>query len=301
MKRELAEMTAARDKSQWTLDTERETNYNTYCEGRFRGEQEAPAAAAEGREISLRVEMRQVKWNNSRYLSRAKVLAAERAVLLEELAQAKGALTVAKKTIEQMARREVLNLRARGREDKKLEALVQSVQEEVECAQMSLAEVEARAAAEEECTAEAQRAAEAAREEALAEMQVAHAAKEAQSLSEYQSMLLKRQVERAQSKAGKLEARLNEVTPIAADRSSDDWAALRADARRKAAQVERDAIRGFLQPHSWRAVDLAAVLDEQLLLEKLFNTAARWRIYFAKLKVLHTKLEQEDFGLRFGL
>ena len=113
-------------------------------------------------------------------------------------------------------------------------------------------------------------------------------------------MLLQRQVLRAQRKSTELGQRLHAFTPPAA-RNANEWFALQGDALRKAAERERNGLRSFLKPHPWRLMDLAAVLDELGLLEQLFDTAQGWRIYMARVRKLHTKLEQEDFGIRFGL
>ena len=92
-------------------------------------------------------------------------------------------------------------------------------------------------------------------------------------------------------------------------RSGLPWR-LGKDAAWKAAERERNALQSFLTHHPWRADDLAHVLDElpqstvrgqTTLLELLFNTKEGWRVFFAKVKVLHTKLEREGFGIPFGL
>jgi hypothetical protein len=108
-------------------------------------------------------------------------------------------------------------------------------------------------------------------------------------------------VERAKDKASKLQAKLKELAPVAAGRSTEEWASMRRDAQRKASQRDREALSSFLWPHPWRAADVAHVLSESGLLEGVIDSKEGMRIVFAIVKKLHTRLEQEDFGLRFGL
>lgn len=112
---------------------------------------------------------------------------------------------------------------------------------------------------------------------------------------------MRRQVERAQLKAAKLQETLKELQPLAHSRSADEWAALESDTRRKAAQRERHALRGFFSSHQWRAQDVATVLEELDLLSALFSTREGEHHYFMRVKELHRKLECNDYGLRFGL
>jgi len=305
VKTQLVEMTDERNKLQRTLDTERKTAYENYCKGMHNAEHGAPAADAQRREGCLEQEQQQVRRNNKRYLNEAQGLRGERTVLRDELAQAGELAAAAQRTIARTDRREDLVLRARGREDRRQQAAVLSAQEDInsvrESSAAGVAEAEARAAAAEARAEEAEADAGAAREEALQEVEAAREAKAGQDLAEYNTMLKERQVARAKKKAADLVAHHAARTPVAASRSSDEWAELQHDARRKVAQVERGSIRGFLQQHSWRPVDLADVLAELGLLQGIFDTPAGWRIYFAKVKALHAHLELQDFGIRFGL
>ena len=288
-----------------------------YCKGRLIAEYGADVASLLIKMTDIEQSRQDEQRRHKHCLDKAKELRAERGVLLDEVAQLKGELSVAQKTIAQRERREELDLRAAGRELKQREAAAASaaaklvaVQESstaalVRVRESSAAEIaaaESRAAEAEQIAAEAQRDAKAAREEALAERASAAEAKQLKDLGEYQAMLLRRQVERAKSKAAVLEERVKELTPLSEGRSADEWAALQADARRKAAQRERAGLRGFLQPHAWRPLDVASVLDELGLLKPIiFNTPEGWRHFFEGVKPLHTQLEQHDFGIRFGL
>ena len=124
LKRELREMKKMRDLLQRTLDTERKTHYHTYCEGEFRREHNVPTDNVQRTLDSSINDMVSVQKNNARYLKAAKEVRPERKVFLLELAQVRGELTIATRTIAQTARREVVELRARGRQDRVLYASV---------------------------------------------------------------------------------------------------------------------------------------------------------------------------------
>jgi chromosome segregation ATPase len=254
--RKLRETQDERDNLQWTLKTERENAFDNYSKGLFTAEQDAPAAAAQLELATVRNEKAQVDRNMTRYFKQARKLREERGELLTELAQAKGELSVALKTIAQTARREELQLRARGREIRQLEGAAASAQEQLEAVSASSAEEVAaaknRADAAVATAAGAQDDAATAREEAAAEAVAAAEAKAQQDMAVYQNMLLQRQVDRAKNKSGALEKRMKELTPVGGSRSADDWAALKGGATRMAAQRARDSLRGFLKPHIWR-------------------------------------------------
>lgn len=149
--------------------------------------------------------------------------------------------------------------------------------------------------------AAAQEEADAARQNAMAEAEAAREANEAKDLAEYQSFLMRRQVERAQLKAAKLKETLKDLQPVTYQRSAEEWAALEDDARRKAAQRERNALRGFFLSHKWRVQDVATVLEEVELLPEIFMSKEGERHLFSRIRELHKKLEADDYGIRFGM
>ena len=141
----------------------------------------------------------------------------------------------------------------------------------------------------------------AARADAVSEKEAALESAKQLDAAVYNSMLLARQVERAKDKASKLQAKLKELAPVAAGRTTEEWASMRRDAQRKASQRDREALSSFLWPHPWRAADVAHVLSESGLLKGVIDSQEGMCLVFAIVKKLHTRLEQEDFGLRFGL
>ena len=77
---------------------------------------------------------------------------------------------------------------------------------------------------------------------------------------------------------------------------------MKAAASRKAAERERNGLRGFFRSHTWRTVDLAFVLAELgFLRDIVFETKEGFTLYMGEVRKLHTKLEQQDYGIRFGL
>ena len=107
--------------------------------------------------------------------------------------------------------------------------------------------------------AEAQDEAERAQDDAMTEQQAAKHARGLVDSAEICKHLAERRAERAQLKVQELKQRQT-LLPASGERSVDDWAALGAVARRKAAQRERDSLEAFLKSHAWRLDDLAAVL-----------------------------------------
>ena len=85
-------------------------------------------------------------------------------------------------------------------------------------------------------------------------------------------------------------------------RGPEEWALLKANASRLAAMRERNALRGFFRSHKWRFVDLAFVLKELGFLRAImFETKEGFTLYMGEVRKLHTRLEQHDYGIRFGL
>ena len=265
------------------------------------------SARTEVVELKLKLEnvMEGVKKNNVMRkcaLKREHAVRAERGQLLAEIAELKGALHVSQAALAQHVRREELDARARGRtqrqqqsEVERMESYVEDV--ESEAVLRTAASVEEVRIAEELLEAARLESAR-AREEADDERDAALEAGTALGAERYQSMLLTRQLVRAKAKASLLEERVKQAAPVARGCSADEWFSLQAAARRKRSERDRNALRGVLQSHPWRAEDLAAVLDEMGLLLLLFNTKEGWRIYFSKVHVLHLKLEREDFGIK---
>ena len=86
----------------------------------------------------------------------------------------------------------------------------------------------------------------AAREEAAEEARLAAEAMKASYA--YEMRLLERRLERVEARAVKI--RDEEYRPM--ERSAEEWAALNAEAQRKAAQRECLVLRSFFESHAWR-------------------------------------------------
>ena len=251
------------------------------------------------------------KRDKNRSSDRASVgqLRNERLVMLEEIAQLKGDLCLMQTAAAAASRREASTARLWGRESRKLgaeavaEAVAAAAERQVERAKRQMQDANRRAADAEERAEIAQAETVAARQEALEERGCAQELEAERDLAKYNEMLRARQVVRANGKLGALASRVAQLQAgsIAADRTSDEWAALRLEARWKAEQRERDSLRSFLASHAWRAKDLAVVLAETGMLANLFETKEGWAVYFPKVKALHAKLEHDSYGIRFGL
>ena len=284
---------------QTQLEADRANAFKTHCKGEERRLFDVAAAATLAELETLKKEMWDIRKNNTRNLATANKLGHERFELLSEIAGLKGELAIATASIAQMTKRQVMDKRAWGREEKKLSAALKSAVETEEATRLLAAE---EVADVEEVAAKAMEEAACARQEALDEARAAEDTLQALDMKEYQLMLSQRQVKRAHQKQATLDERIRELEPIAINRSASEWANLRADAQRKATQRERQALRSFLKPHGWRAADLSVVLDELgLLNECIFGTKEGWHCFFLKVKELHSRLENDDFGIRFGL
>jgi hypothetical protein len=302
----LREVIKERDTLKQTLIDERKTAYTNYVEGMGRAHFDAMMGRVRAEHDA---DVKDLKKHNASYLKKSKKLGEERKVLLDELAEVMGLYTISEQTIAATARREALDMRARGREERQLEAAAADVKHQMETArvrsELEIEEAGRQASVAEERAIAAECQAATARRDADAEREAARLAMEDADLSNYQTKLLQRQIDRAKSKADKIELQLQQLAPtiqhLSANRSADEWQALHADAKRKAEQRERDTLRRTLSATAWRPACLADVLDELGILTQLFNTRQGWRIYFGKVKVLHTKLEKDDFGIRFGL
>ena len=119
--------------------------------------------------------------------------------------------------------------------------------------------------------------------------------------AEYALMLALRREERAKAAAAKLEQQKADAVPLPASRTEEEWATLRDGARWKAAQRDRDYLRYMFNGHAFRMNDLACVLAEFNLLDKLMDTPDMFAIYFQRVKELLVSCEQNHFGLEFAL
>ena len=84
-------------------------------------------------------------------------------------------------------------------------------------------------------------------------------------------------------------------------RSVDEWATLSYDARRKAGQRDRVRLKRYLEANSFRSCDIADVLDSLGLVEPLAKTKPFFNIHFFEVRALMKSLDEEHFGLAFGL
>ena len=93
----------------------------------------------------------------------------------------------------------------------------------------------------------------------------------------------------------------NLVRTIPASRSEDEWHKLGREAAYKAAQREVEEIVAFFKSHAWRMRDIAKALGLLGWAAPLMEERELFDIHYQKTKDLMTKLEQEDFGVPFGL
>ena len=171
--------------------------------------------------------------NNKKHLESAKKLRAERGVLLDEIATLTGKLHAATFELEGLARTERNTARMRAGAEKGLLGAVEKAEEKVEDAEcmavLRVAEAERMveaAARREQAVKERVKAAlaeaQAARADAVSEKEAALESAKQLDAAVYNSMLLARQVERAKDKASKLQAKLKELAPVAAGRTTED-------------------------------------------------------------------------------
>ena len=166
-----------------------------------------------------------------------------------------------------------------------------SIEAVVEAAKEQLAEAEA-------ATACALHEAHKAREEADAEALAAEAARAAKDDAERAGLASERRAKRDRTKM--LKAFGHEVVPTNV-RSVDEWATLGYEARRKAGQRHRAWLKRYLETNSFRSCDIADVLDSLGLVEPLAKTKPFFNIHFFEVRALMKSLEEEHFGLAFGL
>ena len=240
---------------------------------------------------------KQSEWDTTRFRNRWNSVGNNHLANLETIALLKAEVSQLKKERAASRRDEAREARARQREMTKafdavrdrdqLEETLKETEEALTCAAEEAAD-----AAEE---------AETARQDAMDERDAADAARSELDNDRYSRKLVDRQLEYTKSKAEKLKARLDKFASMGGDRSADEWSALSREARLKAHSRERASLHAFLTAHQWQASDLAFVCDQLGYFEEMFETKQGWRIYFGKVKQLHSKLEHEDFGVPFGL
>ena len=163
-------------------------------------------------ESTLQTHARMTEANRG-YLETSKNLEAERLVLLNEIAELKAAALISAGQLAAFSRRESSSARLHSINEKRLAAEGMAA---LAAAGKIVAEAERReadAVASEADAVSAEAAAKlgaaAARQEAMLEAEAARDAHEARAISEHQSMLLARQVARAQQKSVDLEERIN--------------------------------------------------------------------------------------------
>lgn len=114
----------------------------------------------------------------------------------------------------------------------------------------------------------------------------------------------KQQAQQLRLKAETLAQKLQALPSVPIARTVDEWAALSRESRYKAAERERKCLLSFLmmEDHSWRAADIATVLQElDLLHDVILHTKEGFRIFFGEVSALMKQLENDEFGREFGL
>ena len=81
------------------------------------------------------------------------------------------------------------------------------------------------------------------------------------------------------------------------ERSVDEWAALNQDARRKAAQLEREALISFLNSRGWRINDVADALVEMKWVGLLMRTTPFALVAYERERKLVEEIKSEHFGV----
>ena len=92
---------------------------------------------------------------------------------------------------------------------------------------------------------------------------------EAKSAAEYATILAQRQAARAKERADSLEADAALLGPRPKSRTPEEWAHLKAGARRMARARDVAFLRSFLSSHSFRPEDIATVLFDLGILKTI--------------------------------
>ena len=231
----------------------------------------------------------------------------EKAGLARQVGELTKLVAAAKKTAEQVsvAHRYEMRAAARSMRDSHSAAAAATSLEADERAQAISTAADARAhlcAEETEAAAAvAGRAAIVAKQEALELSADLAEAKTRLGDTAWLLFLAEKRETRAKAKNVELEAKVSEVAPSGRDMTADDWAALSRSARDTAHHRARRRIDSILCGHTYCPEDLATVLHQHNLLDKLFDTHAGFDIYFNRVRALMTTLENEHYGTSFAL
>ena len=136
------------------------------------------------------------------------------------------------------------------------------------------------------------------RDEAMTEVEIAIDEKDD---AVYAEMLARKREVRAKAAAEKLAAKLADEVRMPVSRTDAEWAELKADARWKAAQRDRDYLEYVFKTHHFRMQEVSDVLGKMGLLERLMDSPAMFAVFFNRVEELKVKLEREEFGIPFGL
>ena len=171
----------------------------------------------------------------------------------------------------------------------------------VAAAEARAAAAEASAKRAEEWAEQAVDDADEARSELIEEEAAAREASAKLTAAEWATWDAERRAKRAKSKAEKLQSEIERTVPSTRGRTPDEWAALSADARWKAAERERDHLLSVFKSHPWRLVDVGDAIQMCGWTRGLFDTRPFFDVHFEKVSALTTHLEKEEYGVTFGL
>ena len=201
-----------------------------------------------------------------------------------------------------VARTERHALLDRKRAEASLSAQVEDLERRLEKADRRVASAEAAAEAAIVGEANARRDAEVAvaeRDELSEDLLVVE--KEADD-AKWGLLLAGKREQRAKSKLAALEEKTKDLDRVATgERSIEDWAALNRDARYKAHQRERARFDAILAAHAFPPNDLAYVLQQRGLLEKLFDSPEGADIYFDRLQERISHIATSEYGMPLAM
>ena len=252
-----------------------------------REEEAAVRARYDARAVAR--EQSRARWEAARAERGAEAeVAKARAEVAEATAAAEASVSEAQAT----ASREIVNTQARAQAE---------ADARVADADARVAAAEARAKSAEAWAEEAAEDADRARGELMDEQKACREAAAEKTAAEWELWDAERRAKRAKEKAERLQGQVDQLAGPTKERSADAWAALTAEARRKAAERERDHLQAFFSSHAWRVDDISDALKLLGLVAPLLETRPFFDLYFEKTKALMTKLEKEEFGITFGL
>lgn len=292
----------------------------------------ASLVAAEQELERERKEHEATRWRRNQSAADLRAAEKEGTKLRTEIAALKAELSLLRtKVVRQMTaeyeRVKLLQqLRQLEREKKKQKKLAESADEQAEEAKRRLQDIAVRMArtrtmANRELTHErkqaakakelvdeaqfearqAQSAAEDARKRLMEEEEALKEAEKARDDADWAAKLADLRAKRARAETSKLKEKLDAVAPPVKSRTVDEWAKLSHDARRKAAQREREHLASFFASHKWRAQDIAAVLESLGWVADVAETRPFYDVLFHKVRELMTQLEKEHYGMTFAL